>query len=176
MSLDHTKLSLFAIGLRDDYEKKSKQHSFLPAEQAASAEKARRHKLTRHAIETLETQIIPLLQAAKAQIEPTGPDVIVSRNWNLEGACLDEPTARFQCASKIAIQSAGGLPLCSKVASFWVDQGEIKYGFEGADIKTRLTNYPDNFPSIDNLVDWAVEEVVSNYYYELAKATYLMPR
>ena len=140
---------------------------------AAAAARAAKYKADRKAIRVLEANVIPVLEAAKASIVASGLDAIISKNWSHEGATLSVPTVRFQCASRM-VPSGNGYPtLDSKIAVFRFSGTDIEPSFEGPEALPFLTECPEKFESDDQLVAWAVEEVVASYYHELAKVTYL---
>lgn len=159
--------------LKKQYEREAAAYGQDRQAKAAAAARAAKHKADRKAIHELEAIVIPLLETAKAGIEASGLDVIISKNWNYEGATLSVPTVRFQCASRILPSGCGYPTLESKVAVFCFSGTAIEHSFEGPEALPFLTACPKKFGSDDELIAWAVEEVVASYYHELAKLTYL---
>ncbi|HEY9214894.1 MAG TPA: hypothetical protein VIQ29_18850 [Ancylobacter sp.] len=172
-SYDTNRFSDLVDRLKAQYEREAAEYGEDRKAKAAAAARAAKHKADKKAIRALEATVIPLLEAAKAGIEASGLDVIISKNWNYEGATLSTPTVRFQCASRVVPSGTGYPTLESKVAVFCIDGSTVEQSFEGPEALPFLTARPGEFDSDDELIAWAVEEVVASYYRELAKLTYL---
>ena len=158
---------------RSQYEQAAATYGDDKKAKAAAAARAAKYRADTKAIRELESIVIPVLQEAKAGMEATGLDVIISKNWNDEGATLSVSTARFQCASRIVASGTGYPTIDSKIAVFRFSGTAIDYGFEGPEALPLLTARPDKFDSADQLIVWTIEEIVASYYHELAKLTYL---
>lgn len=176
MSVSHPfTFTAFADDLKLEHEKMSRETISHSLQAFEAAERVREIKLTRAAIGVLEERVLPVFYAAKAQIEATGVDVIVSKNWNSRAVSLSTPAVRFQCASAAGLQETGECAVSSKVAVFTFDGAALRLDFEGPDVTTALHPWPEVVSSDEVIVVWAVEETVASYYNELAKATYLSP-
>ena len=170
---DTNRFSDLVDRLKTQYERDAAEYVEDRQAKAAAAVRAAKHKADKKAIRALEATVIPVLEAAKAGIEASGLDVIISKNWNYEGATLSTPTVRFQCASQIVPTGTGYPTLDSKVAAFCMDGTTIEQSFEGPEALPFLIARPEKFDSDDALIVWAVEEIIASYYHELAKLTYL---